>query len=78
MLGHDDITSYVESIPKPDLFKSTFECSANSRRDQQRLAVVATKGEEVQAACLLEALESPRHRNRLGPTPDRRKSTFVD
>ena len=61
VLGHDYISSYVESIPLPRSFQSLLEDVTSSGRTQTRGALVAAKREKVQTAHFLKSFEAPGH-----------------
>ena len=66
VLGHDDVAGDVEAVPSANLFESEFEDVPGVRSGQQRGAVIATTGDEVEAVRLLESLECPGNGGRIG------------
>src|ERR1019366_2646035 len=65
VLGHNHVADYVESVADAALFQPEFEPMHRGRTRQQRLAAVATEGDEVKVATFLIALQSSRHKNRI-------------
>ena|ERR1035441_656261 len=61
VLGHDDVSRDVETIPAAHLFQSLLEDATSLRAREQRCAAVTTKGDEVEVSGLLEAMESAGH-----------------
>jgi len=61
MLRHDDKSDHTEPIPIPHLLQNLKQKIAVLGCAQQRLAIAATPGDEVQCSSLMEALQAPRH-----------------
>jgi hypothetical protein len=78
VLGHDHISGDEESIPWPDALQRLLEYCARLWVGQQRVAMMTTEGDEVQAPGLLEIMKSPGHEpivvgvNRAGCDPTTR------
>ncbi len=58
---HDHISGDVESVPLAYGFQGLFEDVAGAGSAQTSFATAATESDEVQAACFLKSLETPRH-----------------
>jgi hypothetical protein len=61
MLGHDDITEDFQVIAAASLFEGMEERVPGRRRDEIRLAAVATEGDKVVVALPLISFEAQRH-----------------
>jgi hypothetical protein len=58
---HDHVSGDEESVPSARAFESVFEDFACMGVRQQRVTMMTAEGYEVEASCLLETPESPRH-----------------
>ena len=70
VLRHDDIAVDVDAIPKADSIQIGFEDVTRVRCAQSRLAPVTTESDEVRAAEIVEALQSPGLEGRVEPESD--------
>jgi hypothetical protein len=61
MLGHQDIPSDDELISNARCLKFSLEDTVAAAARQQRKSVVATEGDEMETAGIVESNESPRH-----------------
>ena len=65
VLWHDHVAGNVEIVEDATQFQRDFKLMHRARAAQQRLAVIATEGNEVQVASFLMALQSARHAMRI-------------
>src|ERR1035437_3548758 len=72
MLGHDDISVYVESEAAADTLQRGLENSFGNSRREQGATMIATESHGVTLPGFMKALQSPRHdvklRSEKGPT----------
>src|SRR6266404_3539385 len=61
VLGHDNISTNEESVLLAHSFQRLLECPASCGSRKLLLPPMAAKGNEVQVAGLLKALQSPGH-----------------
>jgi hypothetical protein len=68
VLGHDHVSADIEPVPTAHALQFNFDQIPGLRRGQQRLAMVITEGNEMQAARLLKTFQSPRHAAKITST----------
>jgi len=73
VLGHDDITKDFHVIAPASLFERVEERVLGGRRDEIRLAAVATEGDIVVVALLLISFEAQRHERILSSSRNERE-----
>ena len=69
VLGHDHIATNEKLVLLANALQRLLEDAPASRCTQLRLPAIATEGDEVQIAGLLESFESPRHAWECSKTP---------
>jgi len=70
VLRHDYVPVHAESILLSNALQCGFEGVARLWSSEVWSAFVATEGEEVKLASLVEAFQSPRHGARVFPQPE--------
>src|SRR5580692_4485923 len=69
MLGHHHVSDDVESVPLSHSFQGADECISRLLCGQQRSAMIAGEGDEMELPGLLISLQAPGHEPRLWLRP---------